>query len=114
MERSATTSGTACITEVRLAMGMWTSAVTKAIVAKRSQVERISTFFWRIFGRSPSRPWAAQIAVRIAMAMTPRSAISSPTGKCLPTIFTIVSLQTKDPMAQTMRRPARSAVFCGR
>ena len=53
----------------------------------------------------------AQVA---AIAMTPRSAISSPTGRLSPTIFTIVSLQTKDPMAQTMRRPARSAVFCGR
>jgi hypothetical protein len=57
---------------------------------------------------------AAQIAVRIAMAMMPRSAISSPTGRCFPTIFTIVSLQTKAPMAQTMRSPARRAMFCGR
>ena len=114
IDSSATASGTACITAVKLAICMCMSAVTKAMVEMRSRTLRAITTGAVKCEMPVMTPCCRQIAAMTRKAMKPRIMMISPTGRLCPMILMSVSLMTKDPMARTMKSPARRAVFWGR
>jgi hypothetical protein len=99
---AVTTSGAAWLIEVRLAIGMWTSAVMNRIVAIPSVSERSTTLGEAAIGRWERAPLKERVEKRMSEANIPRQKIKVPTGSSDDRSFISVSLDTNPAIAMAI------------